>query len=308
MINCNDVTVAGGPGSDRPALDGLTLSVEAGEIVALAGAPGSGKTALLRAIAGLDRPASGTVTVDGVRAATPAARGRVGYVRAGLVGLPDLTAIEWLRYLAAQRRGGWVRATRVQAALALVGLGREADRRLGSLDRDAAEQVAVATAALGGSAALLLDECLAGIRAVTRRLLTDALTDLALQGRAVLLAPRDVAAAEGVATRVLLLRQGRVLADLRMTDLQRDRVADLTLNGGALAAVPRLLAYFPDAVRTGAGVAVPLHGGRSLESVLAVCRDERIAVVGSRVRYRAVEDLVCGSRPAPDPARAAALG
>jgi hypothetical protein len=99
-----------------------------------------------------------------------------------------------------------------------------------------------------------------------------------------------------------------VLADLRMTTLQQERVAELRLNGGALAAVSRITAQFPDAVRTGTGVDVPLAGGRTLESVLAVCRSERIPVHGTRVRYRAVDDLLHPAGRAPDPARAAALG
>jgi hypothetical protein len=106
---------------------------------------------------------------------------------------------------------------------------------------------------------------------------------------------------------VVVLRDGRVLADLRMTALQRERVAELRLNGAALASVARISAHFPDAVRTGIGVDIPLAGGRTLETVLALCRSERIPVIGSRVRYRAVEDLLTPGRPAPDPERAALL-
>jgi hypothetical protein len=93
-----------------------------------------------------------------------------------------------------------------------------------------------------------------------------------------------------------------------MSDVQRDRVAELRFGGGALAGIARLMVHFPDAVRTGTGGAVPLRGGRTLEAVLATCRAERIPVHGSTVRYRALDDLlVAPSRP-PDPVRAAALG
>jgi energy-coupling factor transporter ATP-binding protein EcfA2 len=197
---------------------------------------------------------------------------------------------------------------RVQAALALVGLGRVASCRIASLDRDGAEQLAVATLAVGATGLLLLEDCFAGVHGGTRRLLADALADLALQGRTILLAPRDVLAVEGLATRVVLLRHGRLLADLRMADVQRDRVAELRLGGSALAGLTRLLAHFPDAARTGTGVAVPLRGGRTLEGVLSVCRGERIPVHGSSVRYRALDDLLAAPARSPDPGRAAALG
>jgi len=230
-------------------------------------------------------------------------------VLAGATGPATLTAVEWLQHVAALRGGKRAaRATRVQAALALVGLGPEAERRIATLDRDAAEQLAVATLAVGATGLLLLDECFAGIHGVTRRLLSGALLDLALQGRTIVLAPRDILAVEGLATRVVLLRQGHVLADLRMSDVQRERVAELRFGGAGLGGLERLVAHFPDAVRTGSGAAVPLRGGRTLESVLAVCRMERLPVQGSAVRYHALDDLLAGPAAAPDPVRVRALG
>jgi ABC-type multidrug transport system ATPase subunit len=293
----------------RPALRDLTLDVASGEIVAVVGVPASGKTTLLRVIAGLLRPDRGHVSVDGVVPTCRGARSRVGYVRAGLCGPPELTATEWLHYVAAQRGGARrTRTVRVQAALTLVALGREAGWRIGTLDRDAAERVGVATAALGAGSVLLLDECFAGVRTETRRLISDALADLALQGRAIIVAPRDAMAVEGLATRVIVMRDGRVVADLAMPDLQRERVAELMLDGGALRVLPRLLLCIPEAVRTGSGIQVPLTGGRTLESILAACRDARIPVRGSRIRYRAVEDLVGAPAAPPDPVRTTAIG
>ncbi len=310
LVRCRGVCctrrTAVGP---RPTLRDLTLDVTAGEIVALVGVPGSGKTSLLRVLAGLLRPERGQVNVDGVPPWARAARNRVGYVRAGLCGPPELTAIEWLHYVAAQRGGArGTRTVRVQAALTLVALGREAAWRITSLDRDAAERLSVATAALGAGSVLLLDECFVGVCAQTRRLIADALADLALQGRAIIVAPRDAMAAEGLATRVVVMRDGRIVADLAMPDLRRERVAELMLDGGGLRVLPRLLLCFPEAVRTGSGVQVPLTGGRTLEGVLAACRDERIPVRGSRIRYRAVDDLLGAPNPPPDPLRTAAIG
>jgi hypothetical protein len=89
-----------------------------------------------------------------------------------------------------------------------------------------------------------------------------------------------------------VLWRGRILADLAMGTLLKERVLELSLNGNSLGRVPWLLARFPGATRTGDGVAVPLKGEMSPESVLAACRAERIAVGASRVRYRALEDVL----------------
>lgn len=310
MLVCEGVTC--GPTGGGPAaasLADLTLRAEPGEILAAVGLPRAGPATLLRLLAGRVTPTRGTVRIAGLPVRRAAAVGAVGYVRPGAVGPGSLTGTEWLQHVAALRGGRRAaRTTRVQVALALVGLGREAGRRIASLDRDAAEQLAVATAAVGTSGVLLLDECFAGVHGVTRRLLTDALADLALQGRTIVLAPRDILSVEGLATRVVLMRHGRLLADLRMTDVQRGRVAELHLGGGALGGLDRLRAHFPDAVRTGAGVAVPLRGGRTLEGVLAVCRMERLPVHGSAVRYHTLDDLLVPQSPPADPQRAAALG
>lgn len=298
-------------GAGRADTGAGALTIHEGEIVAVVGASTEGPGGALRRWAGLPGRGGGQ---DGVRllvgdppveAAPPA----LGYVRAGVVGPGELTVLEWLAHVAAHRGGSAAtRRVRVQTALALVGLGGLGGGRIGALDRDASEQLAVATLAISGARLLLFDDCFGGVRLATRRLLHGALTDLGFQGRTVVLAPRDVLAVEGLATRVVVLRHGRVLADLRMADVQRARVAEILLNGGALAAVPRIVARFPDAVRTGTGMAVPLTAGRSLEYVLAVLREERIAVAGSRVRYRAVEEFLDGAPPDPDPVRAAALG
>ena len=308
MLACDDVSAREAE-SAADALAGVTLYADPGEIVAVVGLPFGGPAALLQVAVGRVAPDRGTVRVAGMPVAAAVRAGVVGHVRAGAVGPGVLTVAEWLQHVAAFRGGHRAaRAVRVQAALALVGLGREAARRIAVLDRDAAEQLAVATLALGATGLLLLEDCFAGVHAGTRRLLADALADLALQGRAILLAPRDVLAVEGLATRVVMLRHGRLLADLRMAEVQRDRVAELRFGGGALAGLARFLAHFPDAVRTGTGVTVPLRGGRTLEGVLAVCRAERIPVHGSAVRYRALDDLLIAPSRSPDPARVAALG
>jgi ABC-type multidrug transport system ATPase subunit len=309
MIACEHLSC--GPRSDPPPVAGVhdvTLRIGPGEIVGLVGSPRSGPSALLRALGGLVAPTTGRVLVGGHDPHDPRVRGWVGYVRAGLVGLAELTVSEWLRYVADHRGGrAAARALRAQAAIALVGLGGEADRRLGLLDRDAAERLALATGAVGASSVVLLDDCFAGVHAETRRVLGDALLDLAMQGRAVGLAPREVLAVEDVVTRVVVLRDGRVLANLAMTALQQERTAELLLSGGGLEAVPRLLAHFPDAQRTGVGIAIPLVRGRTLEGVLALCRRDRIPVQGSHVRYRVVDDLLGPAPRVPDPARAEAL-
>jgi ABC-2 type transport system ATP-binding protein len=167
-----------------------------------------------------------------------------------------------------------------------------ADRRVGTGSRGMVQRLALAGAVLLGERVVLLDETLSGIDPLVLRRLRRRLESIAAAGRLVLVASHDLAGIERLASRVLVLAGGMVRGDEPIARLAAERVAELTLAGGSLAAAGRILARYRGAVRTGDGVAVPLTGGVSVEQVLATCRQDRIAVVGSRVRYRALEDLL----------------
>ena len=107
-----------------------------------------------------------------------------------------------------------------------------------------------------------------------------------------MIASHDLATLEKLATRVLLLWQGRLVADVSLAQLLSERVAELSLNSSASASANRLIERFPGSIQTGEGVAVPLSAGLTVERVLATCRACRVAVAASRVRYRAVEDIL----------------
>jgi ABC-type multidrug transport system ATPase subunit len=179
----------------------------------------------------------------------------------------------------------------VRQAVELAELGEFVGRRVNTYSRGMAQRLALAAAALTGPV-LVLDEILSGIDPLVQRRLRGQIAELAREGRVVLLASHDLGAVERVATRVFVLMRGRIVADVQTGALLAERVAELTLSGSALSLAPRLLDRFRGAVRTGQGVAVPLVSGLTVEEVLAVCREIRVPVAGSRVRYRALEDLL----------------
>lgn len=276
-----------------PSVDGVSFEVEPGEIVAVVGARASGKTSLLRALAGDVVPAAGVVTLDAVSTGVPEARRRIGFARDPDLPPSDLTGTEWLGYLAAHRGSAGARTPQlVRWSAALAGLGDWAGRRVGRYDRERCRRLAVAAVAVAGPRMALLDETLTGADTLVARELQAALSELAGAGRVVVVASGDVSALERVATRALVLSRGRIAADVHMSTLVGERVAELALSGGGIAVVPDLVARFPGSTRTGEGVAVPLANGLSLEAVLSACRTRRIAVAGSRVRYRMLEDIL----------------
>jgi ABC-type multidrug transport system ATPase subunit len=165
-------------------------------------------------------------------------------------------------------------------------------RRISTLSRGMAQRLSLGAAVAGKCTVLLLDETLSGVDPVVLRRLRHRVANLASNGMLVLIASHDLATVERVATRVLVLSEGRIRADVCTAELVRERVAELTFSGAVLAGIRGVMLRFPDAVRTGNGIAVPLRRGANVEQVLEACRQHRIPVAASRVRYRALEDIL----------------
>ena len=146
------------------ALDGVNLSVEDGEFVAIVGTSGSGKSTLLHMLGGLDRPTSGTVTVAGKNifslkdeALTIFRRRKIGFVFQSYNLVPVLTAYENI-VLPVQLDGGKVDKSYVKEVITALGLEKRLDNLPGQLSGGQQQRVAIARALAAKPAILLADE------------------------------------------------------------------------------------------------------------------------------------------------------
>lgn len=294
LVECRVASRAYGSGARRRvALEACSFTAERGEIIGVVGPNGAGKTTLMRLLAGEIAPTSGVVTVAGFRAGTPEARRTVGLAEDPPLAPPELSGLEWLTYLASHRaRTPSQRVALVRWAIEFGVLAEFAGRRIGEYSRGMAQRLALAAAGLLAGGALLLDEVLAGVDPIVARSLRGAIAAFAASERLVILASHDLGTVERLATRVLVLSRGHLVSDISTAALLKERMAELSLNGGALGRIEWLLTRYPGAARTGDGIAIPLVQGLTLEEILATCRTERIPVAATRVRYRALEDLL----------------
>ena len=216
MLEARDVTVRFG---DRAVLDRAAVTVGDREVVALQGPSGGGKSTLLRVLAGLLRPDTGTVLLDGrdITALAPHRRG-IGMVFQDDQLFPHLSVAGNVGFgLRMQGVAATERATRVAEVLDLVGMTGFGDRSVTSLSGGEAKRVALARSLAPAPPVLLLDEPLTGRdRDLHERLVVDLAALLRASGTAALLVTHDPDEAVAVADRVL------TLADLTQADRAGD--------------------------------------------------------------------------------------
>lgn len=205
-----------GPGAVR-ALAGVSLSVRAGELVAVMGPSGSGKTTLLSIAGGLDTPTSGRVWAAGADLGGLPAKHRahlrrtsIGYVFQDLNLIPTLTAAENVA-LPRELDGARTRAARADAARALaeVGVGELADRFPDELSGGQQQRVAIARALVGSRRLILADEPTGALDSRTGEAVLRVLRERCDAGVAGLLVTHEARHAAW-ADRVIFLRDGTV--------------------------------------------------------------------------------------------------
>jgi ABC-type lipoprotein export system ATPase subunit len=200
----------------RRVLDGASLHVHAGEVVAILGRSGSGKSTLLHLIGGLDRPEAGTIEVAGERVdgvseqrLSALRRRRVGFVFQFFHLLPELTG-EGNVLLAGRVRGAHPDAAARGAALIdRLGLRDMAGSLPHQLSGGEQQRFAIARALVNDPAVLLADEPTGNLDADSAAEVLRLLRAGASDGRAVIIVTHERAAAE-IADRVLTLREGRL--------------------------------------------------------------------------------------------------
>jgi len=201
------------PGADRDALRGVSLRVEAGEIVGLVGGSGAGKSTLLRLIAGLETPSAGTIIIggrvvcDGNRSVPPERRG-VGLVFQDYALFPHLT-VEGNVGFGLHRMPRGRRRDRVREVLELVGLADLAGRYPHQLSGGQQQRVALARALAPEPAVLLLDEPFSNLDALLKPALRDELASILRRARTTtLVVVHDHEDVVSLADRVAILRDG----------------------------------------------------------------------------------------------------
>ncbi len=271
------------------ALDGVSFDIQQGEFFGLLGPNGAGKTTLISILAGLSRASSGKVAVLGhdVQADYAKARRQLGVVPQELVFDPFFTVREALRiqsgYFGVKNNGAWI-----DELLESLGLADKAGANMRQLSGGMKRRVLVAQALVHKPPVIVLDEPTAGVDVELRQTLWQFIAKLNKQGHTVLLTTHYLEEAEALCSRIAMLKQGRVVALERTSELLKaasSNVLRFKLDGElppALAAQARV---------TGRIVQFPAHNAGEIEQYLAAVREAGLNAEDVEIRKADLEDV-----------------
>ncbi|MFD4547343.1 ABC transporter ATP-binding protein [Streptomyces sp. NPDC058466] len=241
-VRAQDLSVVRGT---RTVLRGLDFAVPRGQITGLLGPSGCGKSTLMRSTVGTQAKVTGTLEVLGLPAGHAHLRSRIGYVTQAPSVYDDLTVRQNLEYFAAILDPGRAAAERRRAdvtqAIADVDLTSHADSLAGNLSGGQRSRVSLAVALLGTPELLVLDEPTVGLDPVLRRDLWNLFHTIATERRATLLISSHVMDEAERCHRLLLMREGEILAD-DTPDSLRERTDSDTVEAAFLHLVDEAIA------------------------------------------------------------------
>jgi iron complex transport system ATP-binding protein len=231
---------------NRDAVAAVSLEVHAGEFVAVLGPNGAGKTSLLRLMAGLARPSSGRVRVDGrllADLAPPERARRIAFLAPARIGIPKAYRVDDVIGLARFASRSWWQTTgrddpAIDRAVRRFGLYGLRDRRLGTLSEGEKQRVWLAVLEAQDPEILLLDEPTSHLDVAHVAHTLRALRGWAAAGRAVVAVLHDLDAALAAADRIVVLQDGHLLNDAqtgRLTPPEIGETFDVNIAAAVVA-------------------------------------------------------------------------
>ena len=219
------------------ALQGLDLTVEKGELTALIGNSGSGKSTFLNMIGGLDRPSAGSLLVDGKNLFTMGERELVCYKRdtVGFVWqnnarnlLPYLSALENIMlpmHISGQKK----KKEKALELLEQVGMTAKRNNRLNTMSGGEQQRIAIAIALANNPKLLLADEPTGSVDTKTADINFDIFRELNRNGQTILIVTHDIALSKKV-RRVVAIRDGKISSERILKEKYADRLKELTVD------------------------------------------------------------------------------
>jgi len=281
------------------ALDGLTLSVEAGEVFGFLGANGAGKTTTLKLLMRLIYPTSGRARILGRDINDVSMHARIGYLPENPYFYDYLTAREFLNYCAELFGfNARERERRTEELLSRVHLDSKSwNKQLRKYSKGMLQRVGLAQALVNDPEIVFLDEPMSGLDPIGRREVRDLIAGLRAKGTTVFMCSHILSDIEVLCDRVAILNGGRLSETGRLEDL-RDRAGDghrieMTIAG---ATAEELVSVFPilqgsHITPTASGARIEVADERDVDAALAAVRQAGGRLISVQPVRQSLEEL-----------------
>jgi ABC-2 type transport system ATP-binding protein len=279
------------------ALDGLTLSVDGGQIFGFLGANGAGKTTTLKLLMRLIYPTAGEARILGHSIDNVAMHQRIGYLPENPYFYDYLTARELLQYFAELfGQAKEERKRRTEELLTQVSLEpKNWDKQLRKFSKGMLQRVGLAQALINDPEVVFLDEPMSGLDPVGRRQVRDLIAALPAQGKTVFMCSHILSDIEVLCDRAAILKHGRLaqvgrLAELRQSESNRIEIMATGTTAEALS--PNLSAELDaNVTNTASGLRIEVADEKDVDSILAALRKTGGKLVSVHPVLQSLEEL-----------------
>ncbi len=277
------------------ALAGIDLSVSRGEVIGYIGPNGAGKTTTLAIAATLLRPTKGRVRLLGEDAFADVhkTRARIGYMPEQPGIYDDMRAAEYLQFFCdAQGVDGSLAAAKIKSSLAEMGLEQVACLPLQALSKGMKQKLFFASTFLHSPPLLLLDEPFSGIDPDASRAVRAKIRAEALAGKAFVISSHDLGALEQVSTRVVMIRNGKLISDAPLDDPAPRVIYDVEASGDRERVASLVRERFGGSIVSGSGDLMQLELATSVDAreVLAALVRAELGVASFARRRASLRD------------------
>jgi ABC-2 type transport system ATP-binding protein len=277
------------------ALDGLSLSVESGQIFGFLGANGAGKTTTLKLLMRLIYPTAGTARILNRDIGDVAMHARIGYLPENPYFYDYLTAREFLNYCGELfGRDRRTREQRTEELLTRVNLEKKSwDRQLRKFSKGMLQRVGLAQALVNDPEIVFLDEPMSGLDPVGRREVRDLIASLRTQGKTVFMCSHILSDIEVLCDSVAILKRGR-LAHAGSLDELRTREAstvEVIATGADAEMLKRHLGDSATVTITASGQRIEVADEKEVDGVIAALRQANGRLVSVQPTRQSLEEL-----------------
>ncbi len=286
-------------------IEGVSFTVNPGEIFALLGHNGAGKTTTINCILDLCHAETGSVEIFGVDHRQASSRTRVGYLPERPYFFDHLTGIELLRFYGKLLDlGGADLEARITRVLGKVGMADRAGLRLRKMSKGMLQRLGLAQAILGDADLLILDEPMSGLDPIGRREVRELLLELKAAGRTILLSSHIVPDVELLADTVGVMKSGRLARTCSRAELAGG--AAYLVNANEPSRGPE---HWPAWLREAGGeraagqLRIPAASTARLRELLERCHADGLTVASVETRSSGLEDLFVQVHEQPEVVR-----